>query len=97
MKVVSQALLQASRSDEEKILCAIDAIQADDYGVCDGMASVIDRPWKRCAWSAVADRLQERLEDMPLPAKDRSDWSSTFRRKRFSHRSETAGRCAEMV
>ena len=43
MKVVSEALLQSTRSDEDKILYAIDIVQADDYDMCDGIGAVLEK------------------------------------------------------
>lgn len=84
MQVVCEALLQSSRGDEAKIIFAIDLLFADEYGICDGFASVCDRRWKKATWSAVADRLRERLGDRETAPGGRDEWSLNYRRGRLS-------------
>jgi uncharacterized Zn finger protein len=84
MDVVAEALQKSGLSAEEKILYAIDSMLADDYGLCDDLASVLDDPWEEAVWSAVADRLTDRLEREPAPSVKGDDWLGSFRRERLS-------------
>jgi len=84
MGVVFEALLKSNRSDEDKIIYAIDVSLADDYGIFDDFGSVPDRPWKKATWSSVADRLRERLGKLPKASRDGSDWSRFHAREQLS-------------
>lgn len=84
LRVVKEALLRSNRSDEDKIIYAIDVLLEDDYGVCDDFASVLDRRWKKATWSTVADRLSQRLDSRPKASKEGPDWLRDHARERLS-------------
>lgn len=84
MKVVGEALMQSGRPAEEKILYAIESMLADDYGLCEGFAIVLDQSWNEAVWSAVADRLRDRLEGEPTAPKKGDDWIGSYRREQLS-------------
>lgn len=84
MEIVYEALLQSSRGDADKIIYAIDMVLADEYGICDGFAAVSGRRWKKAIWSAVADRLRERLGDQDSTSDERDEWIRNYRRERLS-------------
>jgi uncharacterized Zn finger protein len=83
MEVVAEALGKSGLSAEEKILYAIDSMLADDYGFCDDLARVLDDPWEEPAWSAVADRLEDRLKREPAVSGKGDSWMRSFRRQRL--------------
>ena len=85
MQIVYEALLKSERSDEDKIVYAIDKLLVDEYGICDDFALVSDRHWKKTAWSGVADRLRKRLDDQQQVAPtDRNEWHKNYRREQLS-------------
>jgi len=84
MEIVYEALLQSERSEEDKIIYAIDMLLDYEYGICDDFAQVQDRHWKNAAWSAAADRLRKRLADYPVASGDRDEWIKDYRRERLS-------------
>ncbi|MCP3981459.1 MAG: SWIM zinc finger domain-containing protein [bacterium] len=84
MQIVYEALLQSSRRDEDKIIYAIDMVLADEYGICDALAAVSERRWKKATWSVVADRLRERLGGQGPATEDRDEWLRSYRRERLS-------------
>src|SRR5439155_14747584 len=62
LPVIFQAVAASALAPVDKILFAIDALLQDDYGVIgDAADAVLEAPWKREDWSAVADRLAARL------------------------------------
>jgi uncharacterized Zn finger protein len=65
LEVVQSALLRSSRSDEERIVFVIDAMLKDEYALCDGLSSLVEREWGKPTWSKVADVLQRRLSGLP--------------------------------
>ena len=83
MQIVYEALLQSDRSDEDKIIDAIDMVLKDEYGICDDFESVRDRRWKKATWSAVADQLEDRLGDQQAVPEDRSEWFTSYHRERL--------------
>ena len=99
MSIVARALMNSSRTDEEKIIYAIDALFKDDYGICEeAFDSVLDHRWKQSKWSAVADLLQKRLSKQP--DFDNSDgWTRSYQREQLSRRVigslDSAGRSRE--
>lgn len=84
MEIVYEALLQSSHGDADKIICAIDMVLADEYGICDSFAAVSGRRWKKAIWAAVADRLLERLSDQGSASDERDEWIRKYRRERLS-------------
>ncbi len=84
MEVVAEALLKSGLPAEEKILYAIDSMLADDYGLCEDFARVLDDPWEESSWSAVADRLVDRLEGEPTAPVEGEDWMRSFERECLS-------------
>jgi uncharacterized Zn finger protein len=99
LTIVFQAVSASSRSDPDKLLYVIDLLLQDEYEVCHGADVVLDREWPASAWSAVADKLLERLRKLPAPKS--ADFSSGYRRDRLSEwaiRSlEHAGRQDEIL
>lgn len=83
LETVQRALLKSSRSDDQKILYAIDALLSDDYGLCDGFCDIVDRNWKKSTWSAVADQLKSRLTARPASNRN-DDWSRNYQREQLS-------------
>jgi len=83
LEVVAEALEKSGLAAEEKILYAIDALLADDYGICDDLARVLHDPWEEAVWAGVADRLMERLEREPTVSGKGDDWSRSFRREQM--------------
>jgi len=83
LETVQAALLKSSRSDDDKIVYAIDALLSDDYGLCDGFCGILDRKWKKSSWSAVADQLKGRLAGLPVSNRN-DDWSRHYRREQLS-------------
>ena len=63
LDVLFQALDTASLSPADQIEWAIDMEQADEYSLCHaGLAHLWKRPYAKSDWSAVCDRLAQRLE-----------------------------------
>ena len=63
LDVLFQALDTASLSPADQIEWAIDMEQADGYSLCHaGLAHLWKRPYAKSDWSAVCDRLAQRLE-----------------------------------
>jgi uncharacterized Zn finger protein len=82
LDVVFRAVLAANRTDAEKLQYTIDLLLRDDYKLCRGADAVLERAWPEFAWSAVADELARRLNDLPPPAED---FSERYGRKRLSN------------
>ena len=90
MEIVAQAVEGSGLTAEEKILYAIDSMLADDYGLCDDMARVLDESWEETAWSSVADALIDRLKGEPAASIVGEDWMRSFRRDRLGDWTITA-------
>ncbi len=100
MPVLFDAVMKSALSGPEKILFAIDACLKDDYDVVgDAAGKVLDAKWSRDDWSAVADQLQGRLQQMAAKADD--PWSHNYRRERIGDwlldALENAGRGDELL
>jgi uncharacterized Zn finger protein len=99
LEVVFRAVLASTRPDAQKLLYTIDLVLRDEYDLCQGAEVVLDRDWPAPAWSAVADDLARRLQDLPAPRGD--DFSSRYRRDRLSNwlirALRQSGRKAEVV
>lgn len=67
LNVVFQAVPASSLSDARKLLYLIDLMLRDDYDLCQGAESVLDRSWPAEAWSEAADELTRRLRTVPKP------------------------------
>ncbi len=94
-----RAVLASGRSDEQKLLYALNMELRDEYDICQG-ADVVDRDWPTAVWSAAADALARRLEDLPAGSwKD--EFSAKYQRDRLSNRLiqslRRAGREAEVL
>jgi hypothetical protein len=63
LPVVFDAVAKSSLTPCQKLLFAIDACLADDYGIINEEAdSILGADWQRADWSAVADALAKRLK-----------------------------------
>ncbi len=67
LSVVFQAVPASSLSDARKLLYVIDVMLRDEYDLCHGADSVLDRSWPATAWSEAADELTRRLRALPKP------------------------------
>ncbi len=84
LTTVFDAVKRSDIPTADKIMYAIDAEFLDDYGLLDGASGkVLDARWSRADWSAVADRLAQRLKTLP-PVKNDDD-SSRYRRDDVSN------------
>src|SRR5207244_4056162 len=83
LPVIFQAVAASALTPVDKVLFAIDALLQDDYGVIgDAVDVVLEAPWTRQDWSAVADRLAARLR---LSADSEGEaFSERYRRNRVS-------------
>ncbi len=67
LPIVFQAVGRSSLSGPERLLYAIDAHLADDYGIVEESSEVVlDAEYKTEDWSAAADALLARLKAMPV-------------------------------
>lgn len=100
LDVVFRALLASGRTDVEKLLYAFDLDLRDEYEICQGANAVFEKEWPPAAWSAAADELRRRLNDMP-GARWGEDFSEKYRRDRLSDALidclRRAGRGAEVL
>ena len=62
MDIVFQALPQSSLSPLQQMLWAVNCELSDEYDLCGGSDIFWDRKHKAAEWSALADKLQERLK-----------------------------------
>jgi len=84
LTVVFDALTKSSLSVPDKIIFAVDACLQDDYDVVDdAVGKILDAKWSAADWSAVADRLQKRLQNTPR-GKGQDDFSEKYQRDRLS-------------
>jgi uncharacterized Zn finger protein len=67
LTIVFQAVLASSLPDARKLLYVIDMMLCDEYNLCHGVESVLDRSWPAAAWSEAADELTRRLRALPKP------------------------------
>lgn len=86
LTVVFDALAKSSLSVPDKILFAVDACLQDDYDVVgdNAVGKILGAKWSPADWSAVADRLQKRLQKTPR-GKGQDDFSQKYQRDRLSH------------
>jgi len=101
LTVVFDALAKSSLSAPDKILFAVDACLQDDYDVVDdAVRKILDAKWSAADWSAVADRLQKRLQNTPR-GKGQDDFSQKYQRDRLSRHLldafDRAGRAGELL
>ncbi len=100
LTLVFQALPRSSLARREQLRWAIDAMLRDPYDLCHGAQEVLEQPFPPEAWSAVADDLLERLDDVPI-ATERDSFIRDYRRGRladFAIRAlEEAGRDDEII
>jgi uncharacterized Zn finger protein len=100
LPIVFQAVSRSSLSGPEKILFAIEADLADDYGLVDEASPTIwNVEWLPEDWSAVADLLATRLQQ--LPAGPSNDFTRNYRRDQVSkwmvQALDQAGRQSEVL
>ncbi|MGD0914939.1 MAG: SWIM zinc finger family protein, partial [Thermodesulfobacteriota bacterium] len=100
LDVVFQTLPQSSLSPIEQMLWVIDAELKDDYELCYGSESFWKKKQKASDWSAVADKLMQRLNEFDL-ARGEDNFSRNYRRDRLSNwiieALENAGRHKEII
>jgi uncharacterized Zn finger protein len=82
LDVVLRAVPASGRPDADKLLYTIDLLLQDDYDLIQDADIVLERDWPASAWSAVADRLTERLRDLPEPRGE--DFFSRYQRDRLT-------------
>jgi uncharacterized Zn finger protein len=87
LPVVFQAVTRSNLSAPERLLFAIDAELADDYGVVEeASATILDADFPAEDWSNVADSLLRRLKGMAAGDKgEGSDFSRSYRRDRIAN------------
>lgn len=101
LDVLFQALDTAFLSPADQIEWAIDMERADEYGLCHtGLAQLWKRPYTKNDWSAVCDRLAQRLEAI-RPTEEEDDFSHSFKRRQTAdwliRALEKAGRQDEII
>ena len=101
LDVLFQALDTASLSPADQIEWAIDMEQADGYSLCAaGLAHLWKRPYAKSDWSAVCDRLAQRLEAIE-PHAEEDAFLPNFKRSQMAdwliRALEKAGRQDEVI
>lgn len=100
MTIVFKALRYSSLLNEEKMERAIDFGLRDEYGLCDGLEGFWKKKFSKKDWSALADRLLNRLNGMS-PEKKGDAFSRNYRRDRITDEIiralENAGRLEEII
>ncbi len=100
LDIVFQALPQSSLSSVEQMLWVIDAELKDDCELCYGAEFFWKKKQKASDWSAVADKLIQRLNEFDL-ARGEDNFSRNYRRDRLSNwiieALENAGRHKEII
>ena len=100
LEVVFRALPQSSLSPVEQMLWVIDAELEDEYELCYGSESFWKKKQKAADWSAVADKLIDRLNAFSSE-KGEDSFSRNYRRDNLTNwivRSlENAGRNEEII
>ncbi len=100
LDIVFRALPHSSRSPAEQMRWAVEADLSDDYELCRGAKAFWDKSHPTKAWNALAEHLASRLPQ-DRSAKNRDDFSDTFRRDRLSNwlilSLERAGRREEII
>ena len=100
-EVLFQALDTVSLSPADQIEWAIDMEQADGYSLCAaGLAHLWKRPYAKSDWSAVCDRLAQRLEAIE-PVAEEDAFLPNFKRSQMAdwltRALEKAGRQDEII
>jgi len=82
LRVVFEAVKQSSLATPEKILFAIDAYLLDEYDMLDDAGNeILDAAWSAKDWSAVADRLEARVQQLAETDEGTGDsWVRNHRR-----------------
>lgn len=101
LPMIVKALDQSSLDIVDKLSWALDAVLKDEYSMAEPLAEYLHRKHPADAWSALANRLLERLKRFK-PATDRSsDFSRNYERDQISnwiiHALERAGRRKEIL
>jgi uncharacterized Zn finger protein len=100
LDIVFRALPHSSRSPAEQMRWAVEADLSDDYELCRGAKAFWDKSHPTKAWNELAEHLASRLPQ-DRSAKNRDDFSDTFRRDRLSNwlilSLERAGRREEII
>ncbi|HDK82394.1 MAG TPA: SWIM zinc finger domain-containing protein, partial [Nitrospirae bacterium] len=100
MTIVFKALRDSSLPNEEKMERAVDFALRDEYGLCDGLEEFWKKKFSKKDWTALADRLLNRLNSM-RPEKDGNSFSRDYRRDRMTDEIiralENAGRQEEVI
>ena len=100
MTIVFKALRYSSLPNEEKMERAVDFGLRDEYGLCDGLDEFWKQKFSKKEWSALADRLLDRLRAI-RPEKKEDTFSRDYRRDRLTddiiRAMENAGRQEEAI
>ena len=100
-EVIFQALDTASLSPADQMEWALDMEQADEYSLCHtGLSHLWKRPYTKSDWSAVCDRLAQRLEAIE-PVAEENAFLPNFKRSNIAdwliRALEKAGRQDEII
>ncbi|MEN8263885.1 MAG: hypothetical protein ABFR82_10505 [Nitrospirota bacterium] len=83
MTIVFKALRYSLLPNEEKMELAIDFGLRDEYGLCDGLEEFWKKKFSKKDWSALADRLLDRIRAI-RPEKEGNTFSRDYRRNRLT-------------
>jgi uncharacterized Zn finger protein len=83
LTLVFQALPRSSLAPHEQLRWTLNAMLRDPYDLCHGAQQVLEQPYPPEAWSAVADDLLERLDDVPV-ATERDSLTHSYRRRQLA-------------
>jgi uncharacterized Zn finger protein len=100
LEIVFKALKQCSLPDVDKMEQAIDWELADEYGLSEGIDNFWLKRFDKKDWSAIADRLFNRLKGMKPESED-SEKPRNYDRDKLTNKIlkafESSGRSAEMI
>ncbi|HEY7328766.1 MAG TPA: hypothetical protein VH592_14080 [Gemmataceae bacterium] len=82
LSLVFQAVPASSLPEARKLLYVIDMMLRDEYDLCHGAESVLDRTWPKAVWSEAADDLMSRLRTLPDPRGN--DFHESYQRNRLT-------------
>jgi len=100
LRIVFKALKICSKSNVEQMEFATDIELADDYDLCDGLDEFWKKKFEKEDWSALADKLLQRLRGMKDESGDET-FHYTYLRDRLTDKIiealENAGRVDEVI